>query len=119
MTCSWGQDALNSHVRKKFRGISNELTKKIGCLYVADGAENSNDAEVDHAVVLALVHNHILNNDFSAEQLEEFLKQNMIGVRVTRQQHRALSKSTMPSGWKFGDDVLARYEISGIHVRKN
>jgi hypothetical protein len=115
----FGRDALLAHLRGKFRGVATQLTKRIGFAYTSDAArELIGGFDIDHAVVLCMVHDEIMELHTEVE-IEMLLRQNVIGVKLTTKEHKELNKSYkqhMPEGWKWGDDPLARYKAIGLKV---
>ena len=108
---------IEASTRSDFRGISSKLTKQVPFRFVAVGADVAQKIEIEHPIVLCKVHDYIIDNEMSLDELVRFIEENIFGVLVTPEQHRALPKQSMPSGWKFGDDPLARYHHAKIEVR--
>jgi hypothetical protein len=117
--CDFARSALEAHVRLKFRGISSRLTNDIGVTLASRASlQGQQDLDVDHAVPLAGLHDRILVLD-SVGEIAALLRPHMLGVRITVTEHRALNrqyKMSMPEGWQWGDDPLARYRAVGIEL---
>lgn len=113
------RDALDAHVRTKFRGIATQLTKRIGFAYSTPAArELVGSFDIDHAVPLCMIHDEILLAD-SLDEIEGVLRKFVIGVKLTVQEHKDLNKRfkmSMPPMWLWTDDPLARYKAMNMEI---
>lgn len=111
--------ALLSYVRARFRDISSELTKRIGCRLTCLPVGYQGSFEVEHAVPLNLIHDRILGfkgqlcnvDDVSTdifptvESIQAYVAAFMVGVQVTSSQHRQLKGHSMHGEWKWLCDI--------------
>jgi hypothetical protein len=118
-TKEFTQAALIAYVRARFRDISSELTKRIGCRLTClpDGCKER--SEVEHAVPLNLIHDRILgvkgrlgNVDHetrdilpTVKSIQAYVAAFMVGVQVTSTQHRQLKGHSMHDEWKWLADM--------------
>ena len=113
------RDALDAHVRRKFRGIATQLTNRIGFTYSTIAArELLGNFDIDHAVPLCMIHEEILLMS-TLEEIESVLRKYVIGVKLTAQEHKDLNKQfkmSMPPMWQWSDDPLARYKAMNLEI---
>ena len=102
-------EALQTHVRSKFRGISSKLTKKMGCQLTCVPENYTEAVEIEHAVPLNLIHDHILGikgkgvgfksaTDYilkESEDIQAYVAIFVVGVWVTKVQHSKLNARSM------------------------
>jgi hypothetical protein len=79
------------------------------------------DCELDHAIPLRVICDHILSaDDLDRSKLEKIVTEWLVTVELTSEEHRqdlqkcGLSRC-MPTDWD-GVDPLARYRIAGIQL---
>ena len=124
--------AWRASARRKMRGISDrvarlniEITTPGACLAVA----GKQRFHVEHAVPVNLIHNRLLGIDragreaVGAQSIDDlasagvFIRDFVIGVRVTPLEHKTLPPQTMPEGsreWSL-ETRMARYENLAFH----
>lgn len=83
------------------------------------------DSYREHIVPCILIHNEairmVLANN-SRVEVAQMIASNLAIVRITNEEADLLDnklklKTTMPEGWKFGDDVFARLTVAKIELK--
>lgn len=75
----------------------------------------------EHIVPLQLIREELIRNkdSYSEEKLVELIINNLKIIVITKDEAKKLDiefklKTTMPDGWKFGDDILERLNQANI-----
>ena len=111
-----GKDKTSADFNGKFKSQALiDIEKKSGPVKRGDITD-------EHIIPLAVSVNHLLDNYHSdtanLEKLEEDLGYCINTCAVTKDEDNALTaaglRTSMPNGWKWGDDPFARYKAVGI-----
>lgn len=74
----------------------------------------------DCAVPVGLLAEEMLNRPATAESVRQFLDDHLFVCLITPDEAHRLSmldlRSFMPAGWKWGDDLFARYDAADIDL---
>jgi hypothetical protein len=97
--------------------------------HILTRGESVNRTEIDsyreHIVPCIMIHNEairmVLDGSLHAE-VAQMIATNLAIVRITNSEadlldHKLKLKTTMPEGWKFGDDVFARLNVAKIQLK--
>ncbi len=123
--------AIANETKGRFRGFAAEYAKQspprkhsaAACPHKRPSAPH----DCEHVFPVSIIHDLLLGTSKKAygdpppvespEEVLAVLKKYLFHFWVTREEHRLLSGSTMPKGWKWGDDEEARYGVKRVVER--
>ena len=86
------------------------------------GRLNGNPFIYEHAVPAIVVRKALLSLDPKLTEIRKALAKSGFVAVLLRDEDKMIGdsgyRSKMPSGWKLGDDTLARYHASGVQLSK-
>ena len=109
-------------VNRKITGaLSRDMFDKVDRL-IARNKPLAENSYREHVVPCKMILDHAIDmveNGSSDEQIARMIEQNLVIVHITNDQAKYLDqelglKTTMPDGWKFGDNIYARLEVANI-----